>query len=133
MWLNAQHFGNLLMRHAFKDRQPEYSPIALRQAVNELHNVLQRNASHVSLTFRHLQMHCFVQLYKSCLRQMVFIFRRYIPRYRHHPRLCLPVVAKLVERSEDNHKSIMQYVADGLLIADIASAYAPHPLGVCLV
>jgi hypothetical protein len=27
----------------------------------------------------------------------------------------------------------MQYVADGLLVADIPSAYAPHLLGVCLV
>ena len=47
--------------------------------------------------------------------------------------LRLPHVAQLVERSEDNHESVVKHILHRLLVADIASAHAPHPLGVCLV
>ena len=47
--------------------------------------------------------------------------------------LRLPHVAQPVERSEDNHESIVQHILHCLLVTDIAPAHAPHLLGVCLV
>ncbi len=42
-------------------------------------------------------------------------------------------IAKAVYRGEDDEESIVQHIVDGLFVADIASAHAPHSLGVCLV
>ena len=133
MRLDAQHVGNLLVRHSFEHRESEYLTVAFRQTVNELHYILQRDTSHFVLNFRCLQLLCILKLYKGHLCQMVFIFRRDISRYRHHPCLCLPIIAQLVERGEDYHEGVMQHIADGFFVTDIPTTYAPHPLGVCLI
>ena len=133
MWHNAQHIGDLLVRQAFEHRESEHLTVAFWQTVNELHHILQRNTSHFALNFRRLQMLCILQLHKGHLCQMVFIFRRDISRYRHHPCLCFPVITQFIKGGEDDHEGVMQHIADGLFVTDIPTAYAPHPLGVCLV
>jgi hypothetical protein len=42
-------------------------------------------------------------------------------------------IAQSVERSEDNHKRIVQYIVHRLFIAEITPTYAPHLLGVCFI
>ena len=136
MWLNAQHVGNLLVRQAFEHRQAEDLSVALRQLVYHSHHLAQRHTPHVSFLVLGGNQLRLARLFErnrwQCL-QMSLAFRCHVPRNGRHPCLCPPDIAQTVERSEDNHESVVQHVLHCLLVADIASAHAPHLPGVCLV
>ena len=127
MWLNAQHVGNLLVRHALEHRQPEHLPVTLRQSVYHSHHLAQRDTSHILFLIFDSNQLCYARLFDrnrwQCL-QMILAFRCHVPCDGRHPSLCPPDIAQPVERSEDNHESVVQHILHRLLVADIASAHA---------
>ena len=136
MGFNAQQGGNLLVRHPLEDGEPEHLSIAFGQFVDQLAHLAQGDSSHVFLRDVIGGQFGFVDAVERdhAVDFLVFlVLRCHIARYRHHPGLGLAVVAQFVEGGEDDYKRVVEHVTNGLLVGQIASAYAPHPMGVCHV